>query len=57
MKNFLRDKVKPKNMAQLKAGIRLYWKKMTPEVCGQYIDHLKRVMPDVLKVDGAQSGH
>ena len=57
MKNFLRDKAKPKNMAQLKAGICLYWKKMTPEVCGRYIDHLHRVMPDVLKVDGAPSGH
>ena len=57
MKCFLRDKFKPENLAQLKAGIQLYWKKMTPEVCERYIEHLEKVIPDVLKVDGAPSRH
>ena len=57
MKTYLRDKHKPKNMAQLKAGIKLYWKKLTPEVCTRYIDHLRKVIPDVIKEEGAPSGH
>ena len=57
LKCFLWDKCKPKNMAELKAGIKQYWKKMTPEVCSRYIDHLEKVIPDVIKVDGAPSGH
>ena len=49
--------VKAKKLAQLKAGIQLYWKKMTPEVCRRYIHQLEKVIPDVLKVDGGHSGH
>ena len=57
MKTYLRDKYKPKNMAELKAGIKQYWKKLTPEVRTRYIDHLRKVIPDVIKEEGAPSGH
>ena len=57
MKNFLRNKHKPRNMPELKEGIKLFWQMMTPKVCSKYIDHLQKVMPDVIKVDGAPSGH
>jgi hypothetical protein len=57
LKVFLQDKVKPKNLAELKAGIRQYWKKLTPSVCARYINHLQKVLPDVIKVEGAPSGH
>ena len=57
MKNFLRNKHKPRNMAELKAGIRIFWMTMTPQLCARYIDHLQKVMPDVIKANGAPSGH
>ena len=57
MKTYLRDKHKPRNLEQLKEGIRAYWKKLTPEVCTRYIDHLQRMMPSVAKEQGAPSGH
>ena len=57
MKTYLRDKHKPKNLEQLKEGIRTYWKKLTPEVCTRYIDHLQKVMPVVIQEQGAPSGH
>ena len=41
MKNFLRNKHKPKNMLELKEGIKLFWQMMTPKVCSKYIDHLQ----------------
>ena len=57
MKNFIRDKLKPKNLGELKEGIRKYWSTLTPEVCTRYIDHLQKVMPVVVQVEGAPSGH
>ena len=57
MKTYLGDKHKPKNLEQLKEGIRTYWKKPTPEVCRRYIDHLQKVMPVVIQEQGAPSGH
>ena len=57
MKNFLREKHKPRNMGELKEGIRTFWKQMTPKMCSRYIDHLQKVMPDVIAATGAPSGH
>ena len=57
MKTYLRDKHKPRNLEELKEGIRAYWKKLTPEVCTRYIDHLQKVMPIVVSEQGAPSGH
>ena len=57
MKNYLRSKHKPRSLAELKAGIQSYWKTMTPQLCTRYIDHLQKVMPDVIKAAGAPSGH
>ena len=32
--------MKPKNLAELKDGIRLYWKTLTPGVCRKFVGHL-----------------
>ena len=40
MKNFLRDKHKPREMAELKEDLRKFWDTITPQICCQYIDHL-----------------
>ena len=57
MKTYLRDKHKPRNLEQLKEGIRASWKKLPTEVCMRYIDQLQRVMPVVVKEQRAPSGH
>ncbi len=57
IKTYLRDKHTPRNLEELKEGIRAYWKKLTPEVCTRYIDHLQKVMPVVVAEQGAPSGH
>ena len=33
------------------------WKQMTSKLCSKYIDHLQKVMPDVIRANGAPSGH
>ena len=57
MKNFLQEKHKPWNMSELKEGIRTFWKQMTSKMRSRYIDHLQKVMPDVIEANGAPSGH
>ena len=57
MKTYLTDKHKPRNLEELKERTKDYWKKLTPEVCIWYIDHLQKVMPVVVAEQGAPSGH
>ena len=57
MKCYLRDKYKPKNLVELKSGIKAFWKKLTPDVCARYIDHLHKVLPLVIDEDGGPTGH
>ena len=57
LKYFLRHSHKPKNLDSLIAGILLFWKTLTPEVCSKYISHLNKVMPKVVEVNGAASGY
>ena len=57
MKYFLRHQYKPTNIASLQAGIKEFWMAMVPIVCSRYIDHLRKVIPKVVEVNGAASGY
>ena len=57
MKEFLHRETKPKNVEELKAGIKAFWKTLTPAVCQKYIHHLKKVIPKVIEEDGGPSGY
>ena len=56
LKRFLRDKYKPHNKESLIAGIKNFWKTLTPDVCRKYIHHLKKVIPKVIEEKGGPSG-
>ena len=56
LKQFLRSSYKPTNLQQLMNGIEEFWQSLTPEVCRKYIQHLHKVMPKVVEVDGNPSG-
>jgi hypothetical protein len=49
--------VKPKDIHELRMGIKEFWKTMTLEVCKQYVSHLWKVIPKVIEVEGAPSGY
>ena len=49
--------MKPQNKDNLIQGICMFWAKVTPEKCCRYIDHLKRVIPNVLEVNGEAPGY
>ena len=57
MKSFLRTEYKPKNLRDLKDGILLFWKRMTPAVCQKYISHMNKVVKKVIEVNGEPSGY
>ena len=61
MKNFLRDvhfrKPENRNLAGLKAGIKKFWKTLTPKLCRRYISHIFKMMPIIIQHRGEASGH
>ena len=57
LKQYLRSQYKPKNLEELKAGIKKFWHSLTPQVCQKYISHLRKVIPKVIEVQGAPSGY
>ena len=57
LKYFLRDKYKPKTIGELMTGIRVFWKKMTPELCTKYENHVVKLLPAVVEAEGGPSGH
>ena len=57
LKEFLRNEYKPRGLADLKAGIREFWKRLTPAACSRYINHIFRVMPVVVEKSGGPSGY
>lgn len=57
LRYFLRHEYKPRNLETLVAGIKKFWKSMTPEICMKYIGHLQKVMPKVVKVESAARGY
>ena len=57
LKTFLRRRVKPKTKDELVAGIHQMWSGVTIEKCLRYIDHLKKVVPEVIKKEGRASGY
>ena len=57
MKHYLRTYIKPRNATQLKDGIKQFWETLTPQSCQNYINHLRKVVPKVVEVNGGPSGY
>ena len=57
LKEYLRIEFKPRNLAQLKTGIKAFWATLTPEICQKYNRHLKKVIPKVIEVQCGPSGY
>ena len=57
LKEFIRREVKPKTKQELIDGILQFWETVTIEKCNKYINHLKKVIPRVIKLDGVATGY
>ena len=56
MKVYVR-KQRPTTKDELVASILLFWSTMTAEKCNRYIDHVYKVLPEVVKQEGAATGY
>ena len=57
LKEYIRREVKPKVKQELIDGIRAFWRTVDIPKCNKYINHLCKVIPKVIELDGAASGY
>ena len=57
LKEFIRREVKPKTKQELIDGIVRFWETVTVEKCNRYINHLNKVIPRVIELEGAATGY
>lgn len=57
MKEYIRKYIKPTKEEELIQGILKFWETVTVEKCNRSIDHLKTVIPEVIKVNGQATGY
>ena len=57
LKQFLRREIKPKTKDQLVDGIKVFWETVNIEKCRRYIDHLRKVVPKVIELEGGPTGY
>ena len=56
MKYHIRHRVRPRTKEELVSGILQFWKTVMPEMCCNYINHLRKVVPVVIARAGKASG-
>ena len=57
LKEFIRREVKPKTKQELVKGIEKFWGRVTVEKCNKYINHLRKVIPRVIELEGHATGY
>ena len=57
LKEYNRREVKPHTKAELVGGILAFWKTVDVNKCKKYINHLRKVVPKVIEVDGCATGY
>lgn len=57
LKEFNRREVNLQTKDELVAGIIKFWGTVTVEKCQKYINHLKKVIPKVIELNGAATGY
>ena len=57
LKEFIRREVKPKTKEELVQGIERFWSKVDVEKCNKYINHLNKVIPRVIEMEGLATGY
>ena len=57
LKEYLRREVKPRNKSELVDGIGAFWRTVDKSKCCKYINHLKKVIPRVIELEGDATGY
>lgn len=57
LKEYIRREVKPTTKDELMRGINAFWATVDENKCHHYINHLKKVIPRVIEVNGEATGY
>ena len=57
LKEYIRREVKPHTKSELISGICKFWDTVDIQKCCKYINHLKKMVPRVITVEGAATGY
>ena len=57
LKEYIRREVKPKTKDRLIQGIAEFWGTADKNKCLKYIGHLTKIIPKVIEMEGAATGH
>ena len=57
LKEYIRREVKPTTQSELIVGIKRFWNTVDVNKCNKYINHLQKVIPKVIELDGAATGY
>ena len=57
LKEYICREVKPRTKDELVDGISKFWETVTVEKCNRYINHLKKVIPRVIELNGEPTGY
>ena len=57
LKEYIRHEVKSKMKAELVNGILAFWKTVDVAKCTKYINHLRKVIPRVIELEGKATGY
>ena len=57
LKEYIRREIKPSTKVELIAGIEKSWDTVSVEKCNKYINHLRKVLPRIIHLDGAATGY
>ena len=57
LKEFIRRELKPRTKQELVDGILKFWRTVDVAKCNKYIDHLKKVIPRIIELNGDATGY
>lgn len=57
LKEFMRREVKPQNKQELVDGINRFWTTIDVHKCCRYVNHLRKVLPKAIEVNGEPTGY
>lgn len=57
LNEYIHREIKPKTKDQLIQGIDQFWRTADEAKCLKYIGHLKKVLPEVIELEGAATGY